>query len=296
MMATRYRVELDIYCGPLDLLLYLVRRNEVDIRDLPIARITAQFLEYLEVLELLDFDTIGDFVVMASTLVEIKSRLVLPQPPVEPEEDVPLSDDPRSDLVRRLLQYKRFKDAARELEERAVAWRERFPRLCEERPSVSAGAAADRIRDVELWDLVSALGRVLSRRQFSGEASIRYDDTPISVYAERISRRVRREQRVAFSSLFDGATDRSVVIGMFLAVLELLRHHGFRAVQGEDFGEIWILARSTPWPRPMPLGLPAPAEESPLSPAQESPPASAASAPMQQSGDDEAPADVDAGT
>lgn len=242
MDGTTYRVELDLFTGPLDLLLYLVRRNEVDILDLPIARITEQFQEYLEVLEIIDLDLVGDFVVVASSLAEIKSRLVLPtQQEEQPAEERPLDgDDPRSELIHRLLEYKRFKDAARELEERAAEWQERYPRLSDDRPAVGKDPAADRIKEVELWDLVSALGRVLKQRQEVGESRIQADDTPIRVYVERIGTRVRQEGETRFSSLFGEETNRSRIVGMFLAVLELLRHHGFRARQPEDFGEIWI--------------------------------------------------------
>lgn len=238
-----YRVELDLFTGPLDLLLYLVRRNELDIVDLPIARITAQFREFLEVLELIDLDLVGDFVVMASTLVEIKSRLVLPQPEdEEPDVDAEIagSGDPRGELIQRLLEYKKFKDAATALEERAAEWQERYPRLANDRPSAGKDPAADRIKEVELWDLVSALGRVLRRKEIEGEAIVRYDDTPIHVYVDQISSRVRAEGEVRFTSLFDRETIRSKIVGMFLAVLELLRHHHYRAEQPEEYGEIVI--------------------------------------------------------
>lgn len=238
-MATEYRVELDVFHGPLDLLLYLVRRSEVDIRELPIREITGQFLEFLEVLGFIDLDLAGDFVAMASTLVEIKSRTVLPQPEEETEPEV--TDDPRSELIQQLLEYKRFKEASAALEERAAQWQERYPRLSDDRPRVGKDPAADRIREVELWDLVSALGRVLRRKVVEEEARIRYDETPISVYVERIGTRVRQEGRVAFSSFFENTNQRSVIVGLFLAVLELLAKHDFRAEQPVDFGEIWIL-------------------------------------------------------
>lgn len=235
-----YRVELDIFTGPLDLLLYLVRRNEVDIVDLPIARITQQFQEFLNVLEQLDLDLVGDFVVMASTLVEIKSRCVLPSPEAEEPVSQEVSGDPRTDLIQQLLEYKRFKEAAESLEEQAAQWQERYPRLSDERPSSSRDAAADRIKEVELWDLVSALGRVLKRKDVEEDARIREDDTPLHVHVERIGERVRREGTIPFSTLFDRETLRSRIVGMFLAVLELLRHHGFHAEQTSDFGEIYI--------------------------------------------------------
>ena len=236
-----YCVQLDIFSGPLDLLLYLVRRNEVDILDLPIARITASFLDYLEVLQMIDLDLAGDFVVVASTLMEIKSRMVLPQPEVEARPAADSEDDPRSDLIRQLLEYKKYRDAAKALEERAAEWQERYPRLTSERPSEGKDPASDFIRDVELWDLVSALGRVLRTQAAESHASIRYDDTPISVYMERIEARVRTERRVAFSSFFAGENERSRIVGVFLAILELLRHHAYRAEQPAEYGEIWVL-------------------------------------------------------
>ncbi len=246
LTVSEYRVNLgDLFSGPLDLLLYLVRRNELDILDLPIARIAAEFQRYIEVLEFLDLDLVGDFLVMASTLAEIKSRLALPRPeeePVESEEaDAGPTEDPRSDLVRRLLEYKRFRDAAKALEERAEQWQRRFPRLARERPSQGPDPSADRIKEVELWDLVSALARVLERKVLEEEARIRYDETPLAVYMQQVAERVRREGRVAFSSLFEDVNRRSKIIGIFLAVLELVRHQGFRAEQPEEFGEIWIL-------------------------------------------------------
>jgi len=241
MPSTNYRVELDIFCGPLDLLLYLVRRSEVDILNLPIARIAAQFIDFLQVLEQIDLDLVGDFVVMASTLVEIKSRLVLPQPEEEQPAETPVSEeDPRSELIQQLLEYKKFKEAATALETRAEQWQERYPRLSNERPQASKDPSADRIKEVELWDLVSALGRVLRRKDVEDEARIRYDDTPIQVYVERIGTQVRKEGEVRFFTLFDAETIRSKIVGMFLAVLELLRHHGFRAEQPENFGDIII--------------------------------------------------------
>ena len=243
MSLAAYRVQLDLFAGPLDLLLYLVRRNEVDVLDLPIARITEQFQEFLEILHVIDLDLVGDFVVMASTLAEIKSRMVLPQPEETAEAPIerPLEgDDPRSELIRRLLEYKQFKDAAHRLDERAAEWQERYPRLSDERPAAGKDHAADRIKEVVLWDLVSALGRVLRRKEVEEEARIRYDETPIHVYVEQIGARVRTEREVRFTSLFDQETIRSKIVGIFLAVLELLRHHSFRAVQEAEYGEILI--------------------------------------------------------
>jgi segregation and condensation protein A len=235
-----YRVELTAFSGPLDLLLYLVRRQEVDILNLPVAQITARFLEFLDVLTFLDLDLIGDFVVMASSLIEIKSRMALPGPDAPPELVEP-DEDPRADLVRQLLEYKRFKDASRLLEEQASQWQQRYPRLTDDRPRGGNDPSRDLIKEVELWDLVSALSRVLRKNTESAPATVVYDDTPIAVYIERLKDRVLAEQRVAFSSFFIGTNSRSRIVGIFLALLELLRHYKFRAEQPQEYHEIWIL-------------------------------------------------------
>jgi segregation and condensation protein A len=242
--APGYRVRLPMYEGPADLLLYLVRRNELDVCGIPLAQITAQFLEYLAVLQLIDFDSVGEFVVVASTLVEMKSRQVLAGSEQE-EEDAPppeaTADGPAAELVEQLLQYRKYREAARELEHRAARWQERYPRLSSERPEAGKDPAADRIREVELWDLVSALARVLRRQVADEHSSIRYDDTPISVHIERVGERVRAEGQASFSSFFQGEGQRVKIVSIFLAILELIRHHRFRAEQPDDFGEIWIL-------------------------------------------------------
>jgi segregation and condensation protein A len=233
-----FLVELDVFSGPLDLLLYLVRRHEVEITEIPVAPITEQFLEYLTVLEQLDVDAVGDFLEVASTLIEIKSRLLLPH---SEEVDEPL-DDPRRELVERLLEYKKFKDAATILEERSRHWQQRFPRLADDVPVRKRDAADDPIREVELWDLVSAFGRILRQRDAARPSSIVYDETPIHVYTAQIEVRLRERGVVAFSDLFQPDQHKSVVVGLFFAVLELVRHHGVRVEQQELHGEIWILA------------------------------------------------------
>ena len=246
MSTTDYRVELDLYTGPLDLLLYLVRRNELDVANLPLAPLVAQFQDYLGLLGAIDLESVGDFIVMASTLTEIKSRLVLPSETSDSEPD--LEEDPRSDLIQQLLEYRKFKDAAQRLEDRAAQWQERYPRLTDDRPRTGRDASRVRIKEVELWDLVSALGRVLKLQEETQQASIIYDDTPIAVYVDQIGSRVRAQHSVLFASLFDKLTLRSKIIGMFLAILELLRHHGFRAQQESEYGDICILPPLEPAP------------------------------------------------
>ena len=140
-----------------------------------------------------------------------------------------------------MLEYKKFKEASFALEEHASAWQERYPRLSNERPKVSKDHSQDRIKEVELWDLVSALSRILETKEIVTHSKINYDETPIAVWAERISARVLAEGRCEFSSFFAGEKLRSRIVGIFLATLELIRHHHYRAEQPEAFQEIWIL-------------------------------------------------------
>jgi segregation and condensation protein A len=241
----RFRVELEMFLGPLDLLLYLVRKHELDVTDIPIAAVTDQFLSYITVLEQIDVAAVGDFLEMASTLIEIKSRMVLPGDDEVQQE----LEDPRQDLVRRLLEFKQYRDAASMLEERSRQWRERYPRLAQDLPGRAVPPDQQPIQEVELWDLVSAFGRVL-REKFpgSGPERICYDETPIHVYMRRIDAHLRREGRVAFTALWDAAVHKSTVVGMFLAVLELVRFQHAQATQSELFGEIWIEPGDQPLP------------------------------------------------
>ena len=235
-----FRVELDIYRGPIDLLLYLVRKHEVEITDIPIAVITDQFLEHLQILQELDVNAVGDFLELASTLVEIKSRCVLPQGGEETEE----FDDPREDLVQRLLEYKKYKDVATILDERSRDWQQRFARVANDIAPRQADPAEQPIQEVELWDLVSAFGRIMRESEAVQPSSIVYDDTPIHVYMGRIRDRLQRQRRTAFSEMFEPQMHKSKMIGIFLAVLELVRHHSVRTEQQDFQGEIWILPGS----------------------------------------------------
>ena len=240
MTLTEYRIDTGFFAGPLDLLLYLVRKTEVDVCEVSLAKITSDFVAYIDVLELLDFDFIGDFVVVASTLLEIKSREVLPTQ-TEIAGDVP-EEESGSDLIARLMEYRRYKEASKLLDERASEWLERYPRLSSDRPTVKRDRSEDRIREVELWDLVSALSRIVRMPDIEREVSIRMDETPMSVFQEQIRERIAAEGRVPFSSLFAGEKIQSRIVGIFLAILELIRHEHYRAEQPVDFSEIWILA------------------------------------------------------
>jgi segregation and condensation protein A len=232
-----FHVQLDTFRGPLDLLLFLVRKHELDVRDLPIALITDQYLAHLEVLQQLDVNEVGDFLELASSLIEIKSQLVLPRGGEEAET----WDDPRDQLVERLLEYKKYKDAASMLDERSRDWQQHYPRLASDVGPREIGPAGQPIREIELWDLVSAMGRILRDSQATSPATIVYDETPIQVYMRQIHRQLASVHRVAFSDLFQPGMHKSAIVGVFLAVLELARHHGVRTEQNELHGEIWIV-------------------------------------------------------
>ena len=232
-----FSVDLEVFRGPLDLLLYLVRKHEVEIVDIPIAPITDQFLSHLAVLEELDVDAVGDFLDLASTLIEIKARLVLPSA----DEVVEELDDPRHELVERLLEYKRYKDAASMLEERGRQWQHRYSRLADDLPARRVEVADQPIRELELWDLVSAFGRIMRDTAATKPSSIVYDETPIHVFMEQIHAHIAREGRIAFSALLKAGMHKSTLIGQFLAILELIRHDHVRSEQNKLFGEIWVL-------------------------------------------------------
>lgn len=231
-----YTVALDAFHGPLDLLLYLVRRNEVDVLDIPIAAIADQFREYLEVVHVLDVELAGDFLVMAATLMEIKSRMLLPAGAEAPEDE---AADPRRELVKQLLEYRKFKDAAAALEERAER---QGARLARHEPPEPAASAAPAVKPVELWDLVSAFARLMRETQSLEPATIAVDDTPQHVYEAAIKDRVRAEGRVPFRAVFTPPYFKARLIGIFLAVLELIRNHGIGLDQPEPDGELYLTA------------------------------------------------------
>ena len=233
-----YQVDLAIFRGPLDLLLYLVKREEVDICDIPIAKIAEQFLEYLAVIEMLDVELAGDFLVTAATLVEIKSKMLLPRSEGALDEE----DDPRKELVRQLLEYKKFKEAAALLEAQAEQQAYRLPRQAVDAPS-ARDPARQPLRQVELWDLVSAFGRLMRETLALQPQQIVVDQTPVHVYMEIIVDRLRVTPRLAFTSLFAPPANRGRIVGTFLACLELMKGQQIVAEQEAIFGEIWVSLR-----------------------------------------------------
>ncbi len=243
MATTAYRVHLEPFDGPLDLLMYLVRRDELDVTTLSIAGVADQFLEFLSLLKWIDFDEVGEFLVIAATLLEMKSRLALPQSTVEEAElpnETPVYTAP-SQLVAQLLEYRRYKDASHRLERIQAEWLDRFPRLQDERPQYGKDPASDFLKDVELWDLVSALSRIVRHQHVELATHIQEEELPLHLVVEQVREQVLAEKEVSFHALFAEERKRGKIIGIFLAILELVRHHGFRAVQETAGGDIVIL-------------------------------------------------------
>ena len=236
-----YRVNLDIFAGPLDLLLYLVRKEEVDIYDIPLAKITDQYIRYIEMLKSLDIDLAGDFLVMAATLMQIKSAMLLPKA----EPDALCGDDyladPRAELIRQLLEYKKFKDAANLLNAAADEQKERFPRpgTIVERLKPHAEPEID-IEQVSIWDLLEAFDSICKATGTIGDISRIKDDTPIDLYQIEILHRLQTEGPMTLERLFEARTNRLAMIGLFLALLELVREELVWAKQQRSSPSIYL--------------------------------------------------------
>ncbi len=229
-----FRVDLDVYNGPLDLLLFLIRRDEVDVYDIPIARITGQYVAFVDLIQAMDPNLAGDFLVMAATLMEIKSRTLLPRPAVEEGEEEII--DPRLELVRQLLEYKTYKDAARSLgasaEWQALKYA-RQPALPESDPGEMD------VEEVTIWDLLEAFNQLLEQTgRRSATHDVAYDDTPVALHAVDIVDALERSDgSQRFEEVFGGRS-KSELIGLFLALLELIRQRRVRAEQDRSFGVI----------------------------------------------------------
>jgi len=237
---TEYRVNLDIFAGPLDLLLYLVRREEVDIYDIPISRITEEYMRHVEIIKMFDIDLAGDFLVMAATLMEIKSAMLLPRAE-GPEEAASESADPRMELVRQLLAYKRFKDAANLLDTAAECRSQRFTRP----DSIIAGLKSSGepeldLDQVSIWTLLEAFDEVMKATGRLHSYGHIKDDTPIDLYQIEILRQLQEEGPMTFEQVFAGRTGRLVLVGLFLATLELIRNQLIWAEQPQQGSAIYL--------------------------------------------------------
>jgi len=251
-VATEYRVHLENFDGPLDLLLHLIKRAEVDITDIPIAEIADQYVEHVRHADRLDIELAGEFLLMAATLMEIKSRMLTPvESRRSGSEEREEEGDPRADLVRQLLEYKAYRDAADRLDERRQDWERRMP-------SARAGVDKEALReaisaeddldlgDIDVLDLFRAFESIAESVNFErlGEHEVLDDDTPIELHAEDILDRLRsRSGPSPLTEILEGRT-RSEMIGLFLATLELVRRQAVKVAQDGPGGPIVLELRA----------------------------------------------------
>ncbi len=239
-MESDYKVKLEIFEGPLDLLLYLIKRDELDIYDISIERITKQYLEYLQAFKELNIDVAGEFVVMAANLIYLKSRSLLPVDQQPPEEDVE-EDDPRWDLIRQLIEYKKFKEAAAQLQVRQLEEAGRFVRQTN---GDDVGAEAPLpLGEVGIFQLINAFQNVIKRLEAREDLQeIFGEHYTVSDKIEWILQRVADGVPLRFSELFASMASRVEIVVTFLALLELIRLRQVRATQSDAFAEIELAA------------------------------------------------------
>src|SRR5229473_3076445 len=238
-METDYKVKLEVFEGPLDLLLYLIKKDEIDIYDISIERITRQYLEYLQAFKELKIDIAGEFIVMAANLIYLKSRSLLPLDQQPPEEDAE-EDDPRWDLIRQLIEYKKFKEAAAQLHDRAVEQERIFTR---DGGSAAISGGPLPLHEVGIFQLIHAFQEVIKRVEAREDLQEIFGERfSVSDKIEKILELVANGESVRFSELFGQIVSRVEIVVTFLALLELIRLNQVRALQPKMFDEIQIAA------------------------------------------------------
>ncbi len=235
----RYRVKLDIFEGPFDLLLFLIRKNEVDIYDIPIAKITQQFLEYIEALRILDLNVAGDFIEMVAILMHIKARMLLPKLVVEGEEE---PEDPRTELVERLLEYKRFKEASYELKDLEQERRKFYPHrdfsfVKRESKVVSN---EEFLEKVTLFDLIIAFKRALDNMPKITYHQVQRIDVTVEEQSAFLLNQLKEKKMILFQDLMKQFKEKIVLIVTFIALLELVRKGQIEVRQADVFDDIRI--------------------------------------------------------
>ncbi|MFT3782155.1 MAG: segregation/condensation protein A [Nibricoccus sp.] len=255
-----YRIKLPVFEGPLDLLLFLIRKNEIDIYDIPIVTVTQQYIDVIKSMQQLDLEIAGDFFVMAATLMEIKSRMLLPkgQHAIDPNAEDDDAMDPRWELVHQLLQYKKFKEAAGDLEKMATFQRDMLPRLV---ASTTLSEAERPLRSgdrIDLWNSFNIVLRRLAEKLVVGE--IKDEQVTVADQMEMILSRLDTQKQFIFSTLFQGKITLRVLVATFIAVLELARLQKLRVTQNEAFTDIICIAvepKITESPQPPEAAKPA---------------------------------------
>ena len=233
-----YKVKLESFEGPLDLLLFLIKKNEVDIYDIPVSKITRQYLEYLEIIQLLDIEAASDFILLASTLLRIKAQMLLPKPSIEEEEEV--VEDPRQELVYRLLEYKRFKDVANDLSDKEEYARKLYSRGSFKIDRYGFEDELIERADVSLFDLVSAFKTIVEKNKKVPIHHVVELNVTLEERIEVVVNKIREKGQVKFVDLFDKNEEKIVWIVTFIAILELIKNQVINAIQPETFGEILL--------------------------------------------------------
>ena len=237
--TTDYAIKLDIFEGPLDLLLYLIKKNEIDIYNIPVALITEQYLQYLKIIKSLDLDLAGEYLVMASTLIHIKSKMLLPVPDEPSDEET--EEDPRAELVRQLLEYQTFKEAASALQMRPLLERDVFTRSAPLENDLERSAAEeDDLIEVNVFELIEALHRLVSRIDKQELLEIDMEMLSITDIINDVMEQLNREKNLTFEELLGERFDRRRIIYTFLALLELIKMKMVKAYQTSAFGVIRI--------------------------------------------------------
>ena len=235
-----YEIKLDIFEGPLDLLLYLIKKNEIDIYNIPIALITEQYLSYLDIMRSLNLDLAGEYLVLAATLIHIKSKLLLP--PAEGDGEEEEGEDPRTELVKQLLEYQAFKEAALSLDQRPLLERDVFKRGApvEEPPPLTEEEELDddTLVEVDVFELVSAFRRIVAGLDLKEDLEIDTEKMSLTDRINEILDRLTEEGQVTFADLLGERKDRRRIIYTFLAILELMKLRMVRAYQSGSFGAI----------------------------------------------------------
>ena len=234
-----YKIELDIFEGPLDLLLYLIKKEELNIYDIPISTITDQYLQYLELMKMLDLRIASEFIVMAATLMHIKSKMLLPPEEREAEEEE--EEDPRIELVRQLLEYKKFKEAALELQQMQIGQQKTFGRNQDE---ISIFEKRERrLADISIFDLLSAFSEVLKKAEQGRIQEIFEEEVSIADKIKMIMKILRKRDKAGFDDFFKNIASKFEIIVTFLALLELMRLKKISAYQPQPFGTIEVALR-----------------------------------------------------
>jgi len=233
----QYKVKLEIFEGPLDLLLYLIKKEELDIYDIPIAKITDQYLEYIEMMKLLDLDIAGEFIVMAATLMHVKSRMLLPPDEVPAEEME--EEDPRAELVKRLLEYKKFKEAADQLALKEAESNKIYSRKSSEKSVIKDDDSP--FFEASIFDLLTTFSKVLKEVPKETFYKVVKEEFTVGEKIHDIFHMLVDQPRIYFSNLLRKAQNKLEVVVIFLAVLELIRLKEILIIQESSFSEIEII-------------------------------------------------------